>query len=297
MVSLKEKILRLVDRGLTITYWLVALIGFYLLLSVFCFSTFQVPTDSMAPALLPGDQVLVSKMWLGPRLFNLFGAMKRQRVTIHRLFGLGKLCRGDILVFNDPYPYDYVNGLRMDLFRYFVKRCIGLPGDSLSVIDGFYRVKGIEEPQGYLPAQETLWAESEEAMEKRNFFKAWRLAPSLGWTMRNMGPLYVPRRGDRIVLNQKNVLIYKYLIEWESQNRLNVDSLGVAHLGGEPLKEYCFEHDYYFMVGDNARVSYDSRFWGLLPDDFIVGKVWLTLFSKEADDGTYRLNRLFHPVR
>lgn len=272
----KEQWLRWVDRVLNVLCALIGCVVVYLLLSVFCFCTFKVPSESMMPDLLPGDQVVVNKMVLGPQLFNLRQAAKRRRVPVYRLPGFGEVRRNDVLVFHDPYPYGLVNRIRMDLLRYFVKRCVGLPGDSLSIRNGYYRVKGTDEPLGDLGKQAEQLVAGEDALRRQRIFEAYPQAPELGWNVFEFGPLYIPRRGDSIRMDRRNAAIYRELIEWEQQGSLRVDSAGVVSLDDKPLEGYRFGHDYYFMAGDNAPASHDSRFWGLLPGEFIVGKVWLT---------------------
>ena len=68
-------------------------------------ATFRVPSDSMQPALLPGDNILVNKWVMGARIFNLWEAAEEKEVAIHRLPGLGKVKRNDVLVFHFPYPH------------------------------------------------------------------------------------------------------------------------------------------------------------------------------------------------
>lgn len=261
------------DKGLTILCVLASMIVIYLFLLVFCVSMFKVSSDSMEPGIATGSRVVLNKLCLGPRLFNVFDVLRRKRVKIYRLPGFGEVRRNDVLVFNNPYPYGYANRIRLDATQYLVKRCVGLPGDSLSICDGLYQVTGFGGRLGDSLGQEVLRQESEKSLRKRRFFYTYPPTGTLGWNVRWFGPLYIPRKGDRISLTSKNVLIYKNLIEWECQGSIRIDSSGRVFVDDEHLKNYCFEHDYYFLVGDNAPVSYDSRFWGLLPDDFIVGKV------------------------
>ena len=160
----------------------------YLLLQVFLLVSFKVPTNSMTPALLPGDFILVEKLSMGPRLFNVSKSLRREDVEVYRLPGLRGIRRNDVVVFNFPYEYDRWDSVRFHVMQYYTKRCIGLPGD-------------------------------------------------------------------------------------------------------EHIETYTFTHDYYFMAGDNVVSSIDSRFWGLVPDDYIVGRVWR--IWKSADrQGNLRWNRI-----
>jgi signal peptidase I len=101
------------------------------------------------------------------------------------------------------------------------------------------------------------------------------------WTRDNYGPLYIPAKGATIQLNEENYYTYKRAIEMYDHPTPRVLSrLGnTFSLDGEPISEYTFQQDYYFMMGDNAHMSDDSRFWGFVPEDHIVGKpvfIWMS---------------------
>lgn len=101
----------------------------------------------MAPTLQAGDRILVNKWIMGARIFNIWDALEDKEVKIHRLPGVGKVKRNDVLVFNFPYPAKQ-DSLAMDVMLYYVKRCIALPGDTLEIRNGFYRIRGTEEELG-----------------------------------------------------------------------------------------------------------------------------------------------------
>ena len=123
-------------RYLTLIFYGVFGIGcIYAFLLIFCFSTFKIPSDSMEPQLQTGDQVLVNKWIAGPRLFNIFASMKGKRVDIYRVPGVGQIKRNDILVFNYPHPYSWER-IEMHIMQYYIKRCLGLPGDSIRIEQG-----------------------------------------------------------------------------------------------------------------------------------------------------------------
>lgn len=102
------------------------------------------------------------------------------------------------------------------------------------------------------------------------------------WTDINYGPLWVPKKGATIVLNDWNFLVYRRVIQSYEGNSL--EKRGEQfYLNGKLSKEYTFKMDYYFMMGDNRGNSLDSRFWGFVPEDHIVGHTWLTIFSKTPE--------------
>ncbi|MBQ3121868.1 MAG: S26 family signal peptidase [Bacteroidaceae bacterium] len=120
-----------------------------------------------------------------------------------------------------------------------------------------------------------------------------------GWTPDNYGPVWIPRKGESVKLTLDNLPIYERPIAVYEGNKLEVKD-GKIFINGEESDSYTFKMDYYWMMGDNRHNSADSRFWGFVPEDHIVGKpifVWLSLDKDRGwFDGKIRWNRLFRPV-
>ena len=129
-----------VDRLLNLLMGIGVLVLFWLLLQVTVVASFRIPTDSMQATLLPGDNILVNKTLMGARIFNIWKAADGKVVNIHRLPRLGKVKRNDVLVFHYPYPHKN-DSLSMHLLKYYVKRCIALPGDTMGIRRGHYYIK------------------------------------------------------------------------------------------------------------------------------------------------------------
>ena len=117
--------------------------------------SFRIPTDSMQPTLILGDHILVEKWTMGGRIFDLLDAAEEKEVEIRRLPGWGKVKRNDVLVFNFPHHHRW-DSISMDLMVYYVKRCIGLPGDTVSIRNSYYLVVGVADTLGNVPAQRSL---------------------------------------------------------------------------------------------------------------------------------------------
>lgn len=150
----------------------VCLFLLWILAQVFVFASFRIPSDSMSPGLREGDFVLVWKPVVGARLFNLNKSLNLEQTDIYRLPGFRNIKRNDVVVFNFPHPNDW-NHIEMHIMKYYIKRCIGLPGDTLSIRKGMFKVKGVDIPLGNVASQKynpqiQISAESET---KRSIFR------------------------------------------------------------------------------------------------------------------------------
>ncbi|MCU0353835.1 MAG: signal peptidase I, partial [Cytophagales bacterium] len=105
------------------------------------------------------------------------------------------------------------------------------------------------------------------------------------WDLDNFGPLYIPKEGDKITLDAKNIALYKDVILHFDHNDNAKEENGRIVIDGKPITEYTFKQNYYWMMGDNRHNSVDSRYWGFVPEDHIVGKavlVWLSIDPNES---------------
>ena len=152
---MKLFLLKYVDIFFSILLGIFVLLIVCLSFQVGAFTSFRIPTDSMQPTLQPGDNILVNKSIMGARIFNIWDAAEDKEVEIHRLPGIGIVKRNDVLVFHYPYPHKN-DSLSMHLLKYYVKRCIALPGDTMGIRQGYYYIKGVDEPIGNIQAQNRI---------------------------------------------------------------------------------------------------------------------------------------------
>lgn len=265
----------------------------FIFIQVFCFSSFKIPSDSMEPSLEAGDNIVVCKPIIGARIFNIFASLRNEQTKIYRLPGLQEIQRDDIIVFNFPCPNQW-NKIEMHILKYYVKRCVGLPGDTVSIENGIFKIKGYEGIVGNYTSQVALSKRKNETFEKE-VFRCFPYDATFNWNIKTFGPLYIPKAGNSIHMNQSNYILYKKYIEWEQQKELNIRGNNIF-LGEESINTYQFSKNYYFVAGDNGENSQDSRYWRLLPEEYIVGKAWIVWKSIDPYTGKIRWKRLFNPV-
>lgn len=377
----------------------------------YTFEAFTIPTPSMEKSLMVGDFLFVSKIHYGsrPPLTPLAVPLVHNKIPFTSLDSyfdwpqlpywrfpkITDVQRYDPVVFN--YPAEDIRPINMegkvrpiDKREHYVKRCVGIPGDTLTIVDGVVFTNGEHEampdranPQfsyfvetngvdfnakilkerfdiNYVTRQQqqatgeygavnrvdnNLYVINipNEALEgfknlpnivsvtqingKRNMdeypestppmlMRLYQQYPSLGvnqdifpnpkngdkviyeWTRDNYGPLYMPKAGDRIQLNEDTYLKYSRAITAYEGNTLERNGDQFV-LNGEVATEYTFKQGYYWMMGDNRHASDDSRYWGFVPEDHIVGKpvfIWMSYDKFAEGIKKIRFDRVFTTV-
>lgn len=368
------------------------LIGDYLYVDKLCYG----PRMPITPLSLP----LVHNELFGNKTY-----IEDPQLTYRRLPGYGQIERNDLVVFNFPagdtvatkmtnpdyytlcklYGKERVDSDRatfgdviyrpIDKRDHYVKRCIGMPGDKLQIVDNqvYINAKALENPpliqlnyflqtngseltrqvldeleinyrdvqviplsqelskedcemlyaqtglspidsaRGYvgriyhLPLTEEMKRKLEsepyiraievERVQKDSENFMYPLESNQGWTRDNYGPILIPHKGMTIELTPDNIITYRRCIDAYEGHRIEVNAEGEAIIDGSVAKTYTFGQNYYFMMGDNRHNSADSRAWGFVPEDHIVGKpafVWLSLNDEQGwMSGRIRFSRLF----
>lgn len=321
---------------------------------------FTIPTSSLEKTLLVGDFLFVSKLNYGPRapettiampmvhdtipLLGVKSYLDRPKLPYFRFPGFEDVEHNDIVVFNwpvDTVPYFGYRGNKsfikpIDKKSNYVKRAVGLPGDSLSIIDGYIHINGeeMEFPDRAKPQNSYMVKTKGDGFNRRYLYEHYDYTeniypqgnntflfvsltdenarklennpnvasmkklitpedqgkdvfPSaeLGWNGDQYGPIYIPKKGATVEINQNSLPFYKRIIEvyegseMEQEQTITTDGAEIL-MNGKPLKNYTFKQDYYYMLGDNRHNSEDSRYWGYVPENHIVGKpvfIWLSM--------------------
>lgn len=256
---------------------------------VFICDQFVVPSESMYPTLIVGDRILVNKLIVGARIYKKFEFARDVPLRSFRMPGLRRVRVNDVVVFNAPRGYDR-GRIEFRINYVYTKRCVGTPGDTVSVRNGRFYNNRYEHPIGDREQQRRL-SETPDSLIPPKVLRAMPYDDRLfGWTIKDFGPLYVPQAGECIALDLRSYKLYKLVIEYETGGKLKYDE-GVVLLDDEPLAEYTFCNDYYFFGGDNVSDSKDSRYLGFVPEEFVIGVVRRISYSEESVTGKRRPDR------
>lgn len=261
----------------------------WLAVRIFLFDQFITPTESMMPTLMPGDRIIVDKRIFGARIYDKLNFSDDGAELIsHRTRGIRKIKPDDIVVFNFPHHGGKINFV---INNVYAKRCVGIPGDTVSIVDGIFHNSNFSGFIGILPQQKRLGEMPDSLFHPRVLGAIPRIR-FVPWTIKNLGPLYLPRPGDFMKLAAKEGQIYKMILEWETGQNITVDwNRNIVLADSVPIDSHVFKHGYYFMCGDNVANSEDSRYWGLVPEEYIVGVVTHISYSIDPKTGKYRKER------
>ena len=259
-------------------------------LPVFVCDQFRIGGESMLPTLENGDHILVNKLLAGARIYTEYD-FSDPDMACFRMPGFRKIRPGDVVVFNFPEGCDR-GKIEFRINYVYAKRCIGCPGDTVSIVDGYYRNSRFPEMRiGPECMQEKLSVMREDDFLKCGIvFPAMSSAPSMGWTIKDFGPMYVPAKGDRVTLTPASAQLYMKEIEYETGVRPAITD-GKVYINGVPASGYEFRSDWYFFSGDNVLNSKDSRYFGLVPADYVVGIATRLVWSRDPYSEKMRWER------
>lgn len=291
-------------KSKTITGIILRRIAVWLLIAVFTivvvvglrilfFATFSIPSNSMAPAIVPGDKVVVNKWVPGPRIIKkILSYREGEEIKMTRLRGKA-INRNDILVFNSP---DFGrHGTSVDLSTCYAKRCVAIPGDTFYIKNARYYVNNDTAILGNYDSQLQLHYTPSESIAPY-VFNCFPYNKAYNWNIKDFGPLYIPGARETLTIDTLNIILYQNLIMYETRKAIQVKE-GRVLLNDSIITRYVFKNNYYFMAGDQVLDSKDSRYWGLLPEDHIIGKVAFIFTSRNINDGRMRWGRCLRKVK
>ncbi|WP_395050106.1 signal peptidase I [Flavobacterium sp.] len=344
------------------------------LVHTYILQPYTIPTSSLEKSLLVGDFLFVSKMNYGARvpmttvalpmvhdsipLTKSKSYMSWPQLPYFRLPAFQKIQHCDIVVFNWPvdtvYKFRDNSGRRadkpIDKKSNYVKRCVGIPGDSLQIKDGIVYIDGkvlalperakpqysykisidgktpidfeylfkdmnITDGGGFTSEKRdtlfvaALTTESVERLKNVPGITSITRIISKGvedgifphihkWNRDNFGPIYIPQEGKTVTINFMTLPFYSRIITEYEKNKLEVKGSDI-YINGIKTKTYTFKQDYFWMMGDNRHNSEDSRYWGYVPADHIVGKpvfIWMSWDTNGKGFSKIRWERLFTTV-
>ncbi len=342
------------------------------------FEAYTIPSPSMEDSLLVGDYLFVSKLHYGPITpqtplqvplthQTLWGTGLKSysdaiQLPTFRFPGFSEVKRNDVVVFHVPHEAQFPADLRTN----YIKRCIAVAGDTISLRGGQVFLNGQpgaiagrpqttyfmqvaeanDEVRQALHAQHVVEYESADGLpnavaspegaigyyiscpadvaayfRKQPYVKALTVVdPATGalfpdvadfhgssalsavprrWRLDDFGPLPIPKKGQIIDLSPANAAIYFKIVARYEHNEGVTWQNGMIYQNGKMLTKYTVKQNYYWMMGDNRHNSEDSRFWGFVPEDHVVGKavlIWLSIDPFADFWHKVRWSRLFHTI-
>ncbi len=296
---------------------------------VFMLEIYYVPSPSMMNTIIPGDVLVVNKLKYGARIpgntrdlpwVNCLIKERSLPSIIKRAPGYGKIERFDIVLFNPADPT-----------RVFVKRLIGLPGDTIQVrnAETFINAVKITPDATTLHKRYTmeknkttlkiaddldLWVKNRQGdsllvyLDQDKYDTLIQRYPMLSpasiypdsvkqkaypwesherWSIDFYGPYVIPYKGMQINLDHEMLHTYAPLIRQYEVDTIQVER-GHVYIEGRQVSSYTFKHNYYFMMGDQRYESSDSRIWGPIPEDHIIGKTGFVLVNDKKTSISWR---------
>jgi signal peptidase I len=238
-----------------------------LLIRTFFVEAFRIPTGSMKNTLLVGDYLFVNKVaffFRSPKYLPL-----STKEIPYFSIKTGNIDRGDIIVFEYPGDKDHV--IPQEKKINYIKRCIGLPGDSIQIINKQVYVNGqrMHNPDSMILKNRPL--PKDEA--SRELFPG-----GTNWNTDWYGPIRIPKKGDVIQITPQNIGQWEVFIAREG-HKPQIGDGGAITIDGKPVTSYTVERDYLWMMGDNRDDSADSRYWGFMPVENVIGSAMFIYWS------------------
>lgn len=246
----------------------LAVVALHYTIRIFITDTFTVKGPSMEPCYHTGDRIRVNKLLLGARIYTDYDFTKSE-LRSFRMPGLRGMRRGEPALMNFPYA-NTNDTINFRINYVYMKRCFGLPGDTVRIVGGHYIDPETGGRLGNCHYQDILSSTPDSLLRMRGVvLSAYRHART-GWTIRDFGPFFIPSEGDEVELNPLNVALYGKMIQYETGQRPELVH-GDVFIGDSTVRRYRFRTNWYFFGGDNVLDSRDSRYFGPVPEEYIIG--------------------------
>lgn len=236
-------------------------------------ASFVVPTGSMENTVMTGDFLFVNKFIYGPSTPQIIPFINVP-LPFFKFPGIRDPKQGDVIVFIFPGGRDEV---KSPDFQYYLKRCIATAGDSLVIRNKRVFVNNKE---FFLPPNGKFDYSRDTLGDKFQIFPK-----GSGYNRDNYGPIRIPKKGDIIKLDMNNFYQWEFFIKKEGHEAITNNN--AILIDGKPVNQYVVERDYCFGMGDNRDNSLDSRFWGFIPYDNVVGTPIMVYWSWETKPSDY----------
>jgi len=371
----KKRVVKIKKKKSELRSWFDAILFAVIaatILRTFLIEAYTIPTSSMEKSLLIGDFLFVSKVSYGPRVpitpiafplvhhtMPVFGGKsysKSLQLPYHRMKGLNDanesssigVERNDCVVFNWPAE---TLGRPIDKKENYIKRCVGLPGDKIEIVNSNLLING--KPQLVIEGMKKQWHYNvktkgsglnpkilyekfditeggygknkneymltltnnskdaisnfpnvisiEKRYKKSKIYEDYIFPQDeeFKWNEDNYGPIIIPKSGATVNLTVEKVALYKDIIERYEGNTIEIVGNEIF-INKKISNSYTFKMNYYWLMGDNRHNSADSRYWGFVPEDHIVGKalfIWMSWDKNANGFNKIRWNRLFNGIK
>ncbi len=255
-----------------------------IILKSFFVDAYRIPTSSMEETLLAGDFIFVNKASYSlslPRTLPLINV----KLPGYNFFTYSKPSRGDVSVF--LFSQNWNEDSKTENY---VKRVVGEPGDTIEIIDKIIYVNG----RKLLNDKISLGLRVKNVTADKKVF-----TDKSYWNGKDLPSVIVPWKGLTVEVNHNNINKIGTLINREFEKNVVSIEGSVINIEGKPARTYTFQQDHYFVMGDNRGISLDSRYWGTIPENLIIGKALMIYWSTDpalSFFNSIRFERIFKAI-
>lgn len=239
----------------------------------------------MENTLLPGDFIIVNKTSFSLKTPNNI-PLTPLKIPSIKLLDIFSPERNDVIVFEHPGSSD-LSGSDV----YFIKRLIGVPGDTITIENKDVFING------ELLTLPELVINNDEGYKEKGYREERIFPGNKFWNRDNYGPIVVPFSGMEIKLNTGNIVEWQSVINHDYGRKVVSVEGSVININGIPARNYVVKNDYFFVLGDNRDDSMDSRYWGFVPSENIIGKALIVYWSWDPFRNENGIGNFFNSIR